>query len=154
MGRTRKDRGKPVIDNTAEFVNQQIMRDLEAKVFYFAQHPDLIDRRLQELDAEWDIERVLETNASVAGIVGLVLAKRNRKWLLLPFAVSSLLLQHAIQGWCPPVEIFRRMGIRTEKEINDERIALKTLRGDFDALNLASEKDIKTKVHSAMNAIR
>jgi hypothetical protein len=42
-----------------------------------------------------------------------------------------LFLQHAVQGWCPPVPIFRRLGIRTQTKIDHERYALKVLRGDI-----------------------
>jgi hypothetical protein len=45
--------------------------------------------------------------------------------------VAAFLFQHAIQGWCPPVPILRRMGFRTASEIEQERQALKALRGDF-----------------------
>ena len=45
--------------------------------------------------------------------------------------VGGFLLQHAVQGWCPPVPVFRRLGVRTQTEIDEERYALKALRGDF-----------------------
>ena len=35
---------------------------------------------------------------------------------------------------CPPVPLFRRIGIRTQSEIELERYALKALRGDFGPL--------------------
>jgi hypothetical protein len=60
----------------------------------------------------------------------------SRKWLLLPVAVGGFLLQHALQGWCPPLIWFRRMGFRTASEIEAERYGLKLLRGDFDNLAL------------------
>jgi hypothetical protein len=41
------------------------------------------------------------------------------------------MVEHVIEGWCPPLAILRRLGFRTSSEINRERIALKTLRGDF-----------------------
>lgn len=50
---------------------------------------------------------------------------------MLPAAVSAFLLQHALQGWCPPVPFFRKRGVRTPAEIAAERNALKLLRGDF-----------------------
>jgi hypothetical protein len=56
----------------------------------------------------------------------------NRKWLALPVLVAGFLLQHAVQGWCPPLEVMRRMGIRTAREIEWERTALRILRGDFE----------------------
>src|SRR5436190_144953 len=47
-------------------------------------------------------------------------------------AVAGFLLQHALQGWCPPMATFRRLGVRTSYEIDYERYALKVLRRDFD----------------------
>lgn len=47
--------------------------------------------------------------------------------------MTGFLFQHAIQGWCPPLPILRRLGFRTAEEINQERYALKALRGDFEA---------------------
>jgi hypothetical protein len=98
-----------------------------------AQGTAAIDRRIAELDREWDIERLLETNASSVVILGCALgAFVSRKFFVLPALVGGFLLQHAIQGWCPPVPLFRRLGVRTEREIDEERFALKALRGDFD----------------------
>ena len=79
------------------------------------------------------MERLLETNASaLAGVgVGLAAATGSRKWLILPGIVLSFLFQHAVQGRCPPVPVFRRLGVRTREEIDRERYALKALRGDF-----------------------
>ena len=93
---------------------------------------DEIGARIADLDREWDIERVLQTNASALAFAGLMLGiTKNQKWLLLPAVVLPFLFLHAIQGWCPPVPLLRRMGIRTRGEIDQERYALKALRGDF-----------------------
>ena len=48
-----------------------------------------------------------------------------------PCSPLPFLLQHAIQGWCRPVPFFRKRGARTMREIDEERFALKALRGDF-----------------------
>lgn len=91
-----------------------------------------LSARIDELEREWDIERVLELNASSLALVGTVLgATVSRKWLLLPGTVLPFLFQHAVQGWCPPVVLFRRLGVRTRKEIELEKYALKALRDDF-----------------------
>ncbi|HET9942578.1 MAG TPA: hypothetical protein VFR05_04515, partial [Terriglobia bacterium] len=60
------------------------------------------------------------------------------------------LLQHAVQGWCPPVPLFRRLGIRTQREIDEERYALKAMRGDFLAANAGSSsaRDVLRAVRS------
>lgn len=93
--------------------------------------PETIEARLRELDREWDIERVLELNASLLALTGVVLGRFvDRRWLYLSMGVTFFLAQHALQGWCPPLPILRRMGIRTCQEIEQERAALKMIRGD------------------------
>lgn len=91
--------------------------------------------RLRELDEEWDVERLLQVNASVLVMLGVVLgAKVDRRLLALPAAVFAFFGQHAVQGWCPPIPVFRRLGVRTNREIARERYALQAMRGDFDDL--------------------
>ncbi len=119
--------------HTDEEVNRRISRGTAVTVQYFAQHKDEIADRLKELDGEWDIERAIEANAAALAFVGVALSVlRGRRWLLLPMAVTGFLFQHAIQGWCPPVPALRRLGFRTTYEIEEERRALKGLRGDFE----------------------
>lgn len=118
--------------NTAEDVNDHIARRTIARIEYYEQHPEQIQERLDELDREWDTERMLESNAATLVVIGTVLgATVSRKWLLLPAAVGGFLLQHGVQGWCPPLPLLRRLGVRTPREIEAERYALKTIRGDF-----------------------
>ncbi|HYD16109.1 MAG TPA: hypothetical protein VEA77_06890 [Hyphomicrobium sp.] len=94
--------------------------------------PAEITRRLRELDEEWDIERAIEANASSLAFLGTALGFFiHPYWLALPALVTAFLFQHAIQGWCPPVPILRRMGFRTANEIERERQALKAVRGDY-----------------------
>ncbi len=110
----------------------RIKRETEKSIAYYAQHLDKIDERLRDLDGEWDIERTLETAASSLTLSGIFLSlTRNKKWLLLSLAVQGFFMQHALQGWCPPLPVLRRFGVRTADEINQERFALKALRGDF-----------------------
>jgi hypothetical protein len=114
-------------------MNQRIYNDIRARLnAYAAEGPEAIERRLRELDHEWDIERMLEANAAVISLIGLGLGTFiHRRWYALPTLVGTFLLQHAVQGWCPPVPVFRRYGFRTATEIGYERYALKALRGDF-----------------------
>ena len=116
-----------VPDHTADAVNDRILEDTARRVLHYAAHRGNIDRRLRQLDSEWDIERLLEANAATVSLVGLLTG-----WHRLSMVVAAFLLQHAVQGWCPPVPLFRRLGVRTAREIELERIALKALRGDFD----------------------
>ena len=122
--------------HTEETINERIRHQTEENVERFRNAgPATIEQRLDELDREWDIERTLEANAAAACLAGLTLgATVDRRWFLFPVVVAGFLLQHALQGWCPPLPIFRRLGIRTSYEIDYERYALKALRGDFDHL--------------------
>ena len=125
--------GDRVRANTVPEVNQRIDEQIERNIrHYSGQTKEEIYRRIQDLDQEWDIERVLEMMASSFSLTGIVLgATVDRKWFLVPTIVISFLLVHAIQGWCPPLPLLRSLGIRTREEIDRERYALKALAGDF-----------------------
>ena len=122
-----------VPQNTAESVNECIRRRTRENVArYSAAGPDAVERRLAELDQEWDIERCVETLAPSFTLLGMTLGLTvSRKWFVLPFVVQAFFLQHALQGWCPPIPLLRRLGVRTQAEIDEEKYALKALRGDF-----------------------
>lgn len=111
---------------------KKIEKDTIGSIRYYAGNTEMIGKRLAELDKEWDIERYLETNASALAFVGILLGYFvTVGWLALPALVTAFLFQHAIQGWCPPLPIFRRLGKRTRHEIEIEKHALKALRGDY-----------------------
>jgi hypothetical protein len=122
-----------VRQHTAPEILERIERNIEASVRFHATQPQrVIDARIEELEQEWDIERWLETNASALALTTALLGLTvHRKWLLLTCGVTGFLLQHAISGWCPPLPILRRQGVRTRSEIDREKFALKILRGDF-----------------------
>ncbi len=132
--------------NAEEEVNRRIQAEIERSVRWHATRPEHIARRLCELDAEWDIERAIEANASTVALAGIVLGTRgSRSWLLLSALVTAFLLQHALQGWCPPVPVLRRLGFRTSREIERERQALKALRGDFAHVDAGAEPSMRAE---------
>jgi hypothetical protein len=93
---------------------------------------ETISLRLQELDREWDIDRVIEAEAASTGLLGLALgALWWRGFLAVPAWVGGALLVHALIGWYPLLPVLRRERLRTAREIARERYALKALRGDF-----------------------
>lgn len=120
--------------NTSDAVNDQIQEATEARIASLRHASNQsLSRRLRELEEEWDIERTLEANAATACLIGVALgATVDRRFFFFPAVIGGFLLQHALQGWCPPLPIFRRLGVRTQREIDDERFALKLLRGDLD----------------------
>jgi hypothetical protein len=112
--------------STAVELTRQIDRETDANILHYANaSPEVIAERVEQLDREWDVERILEVNASTLALTGLALgATVNKKWLILPGIVLPFLLQHALQGWCPPLPVLRRLGIRTRGEIDREKYAL------------------------------
>jgi hypothetical protein len=142
--------------HTADSVNERICRETDETVARLATAgQEAIDRRLAELDEEWDIERYVETMAPTFSLIGLALgATVNKKWLLFPVVIQSFFLQHALQGWCPPIPVLRRLGVRTMDEINEERYALKVLRGDFRQLNDTGRTSVGGSTDDVMEAVR
>jgi hypothetical protein len=103
--------------------------------------PRRIDQRLQELEREWDIERAIELNASSLAFAGITAgALHDKRWLILSALVTGFLFQHAVQGWCPPVPVLRKLGFRTLAEIEQERNALKAIRGDYRQVTRSSSQ--------------
>ncbi len=141
--------------HTAPSISRAIRHDIEDSVVHYARHPERIQHRLRELDQEWDIERAIEANAATLALLGIGLgATVDRRFLILSGAVAAFLLQHAIQGWCPPVPVLRRLGFRTAEEIHEERTALKAVRGDFDDLPDGRGIDPDRGAAAALDAVR
>lgn len=133
MNQRRPFRTKRAARNAGIEADRKIERQTEMRLAYFAERPEEIPRRLAELDAEWDIERALDANAAGLSLLGLTLGlTRGARYFLAPLAASAFLLQQALQGWCPPAALLRRLGFRTAREIERERAGLKALRGDFE----------------------
>jgi hypothetical protein len=129
-------RGDRVREHTSQRVNQRITRSISENVERATRGGrDAIIRRLAELDHEWDIDRALMANFALVGGAayagGLeryaqspLLGKKRKGLLYLVGAQMGFLLLHATIGWCPPVALFRRLGVRTKAEIEVERAAL------------------------------
>ena len=149
----REDR---VRAHTAPEVNARIDDEMRDRLFAYSTCTDAeISARISELDREWDIERYLEIMAPTFALTGLALGfTRDRRWLLLSGGVLSFLVQHAIQGWCPPLALLRRRGVRTRGEIDAERYALKALRGDFSGLPPDAPRNRVTRVDAVLDAVR
>jgi hypothetical protein len=135
------EKGERVRSSTSGSLNQKIDQEIKDNVVHYAaQGAAEIESRIEELDRKWDIERTLELNAGIIALTGAVLALTvSKKWAILPAVVTTFLIQHAVQGWCPPLPLFRRLGIKTRPEMDREKYALKALRGDFKNVNNSEE---------------
>jgi hypothetical protein len=132
-----------VRENTPDKSNRRIDYKIIKNIRKYRDYSENeISVRLEELRKEWDIEKTLEVNASALSVLGIFMAAvSSKKWLILPGVVTAFLLQHGLQGWCPPLPLFRALGIRTRREIDEELYALKLLRGDFNDLTVSSGAD-------------
>lgn len=107
---------------TPRSVNEKIDRQMLQRVEEIsAQGPEAIKGRLQELEKEWDLDKVLMLNFSVLVFAQLLAARKDKRWLWGPIIQTPFMAMHAVLGWCPPSLWFRPMGFRTDKEIQSER---------------------------------
>lgn len=149
----RQDR---VREHTNPAINARIDDAMRDRLFRCSTLSDSeLSARIEALDREWDIERYLEVLAPSFALTGLTLGVlRSRGWFLFSGAVLGFLVQHAVQGWCPPLALLRRLGVRTRREIDEERYALKALRGDFGGLPPDAPRNRVTRVDAVLDAIR
>lgn len=126
-------RGDRARARTAEAVLRRIDDSTEERLRrHAAAEPRAITQRLQELDREWDVDRVITAEAAVTGLAGLALGlAADRRFLGIPAFVGGALILYALRGWYPLLPGLRGAGVRTPREIGRERFALKALRGDF-----------------------
>lgn len=125
--------GDRVREHTPPSVLRRIDRMAEADVdAAVVAGREAILRRLAKLDYEWDVDRALMVNFAVAGgaclATGLLryrstplLAPQRKGFLYLFGAQLGFLLLHGVVGWCPPASLLRRLGFRTQREIEAER---------------------------------
>lgn len=92
-----------------------------------------VDRRLDELACEWTTGRLVKAASGLMLFAGLLPARRSvgKVGMGLLLAAGATLVQYWIcrRSWL--ADVFARCGARSGTEIEDERIALRILRGDF-----------------------
>jgi hypothetical protein len=109
--------------------------------------PQAIEDRLAELDREWTAGRATKATIGVLLVVGLALtAILNPWWLIMPAVGGVFLLQYLFARTSWLGKAFHEMGFRTGAEVDQEKMALKVLRGDFRHLptvhDIESHEDI------------
>ncbi len=127
--RTPKSDG--IRKRTGTKTNQKIDRATQESLDEVAFSPDAMRARLSELEHEWNIDRALMLNFAVLGGVSAAMAigvaqrgGRYGVWAGVFFSQIGFLAHHALRRWCPPMPLFRRLGFRSEREIDAERAGL------------------------------
>ena len=133
---------QPENDNKPQSDNSPVEHDIKENLKNFSgAEYEQIENRIQELEKEWDVERSLGLNAAILAITGTVLGiSVDKRWFAVPIAVAAFTGQYAIQGWNPLFPLFRKFGFRTSREIDQEKYALKALRGDFKRIGQSHNK--------------
>ena len=100
--------------------------------FYGSLGQPALSERLRALEKEPDLETVTTLALAGAGVAGLVFGfLGSRLWRLLWWISLPLLFAHARGKLMAPEDFLKTLGLRTRKEIEEERYALKAMRGDF-----------------------
>lgn len=120
-------------------------RDLECRLAKIADAgPAAIEDRLRQLDWEWTAGRMTKAALGVVILAGFGLtALLGPWWLILPAAASLFLLQYVFSRTSWLGKVFQEMGYRTGAEVEHEKFALRTIRGDF--RHLPTIHDIEEK---------
>jgi len=94
--------------------------------------PQAIEGRLDELEREWTAGRATKAVIGILIVVGFGLtALFNPWWLILPAVGGVFLLQYLFSRTSWLGKVFHEIGFRTGSEVDQEKMALKVLRGDF-----------------------
>ncbi len=110
--------------------------------YYSSLGKDALTDRIAGFDREWDAEKFVNVSLSGLGIFGLVTGLvGSRLGRLILWIATPLLLLHALGKWQAPEGAVRSAGFRPRKEIDEEKYALKALRGDFKGLESAAGGD-------------
>nr|WP_233278266.1 hypothetical protein [Myxococcus stipitatus] len=123
--------------HTPVMVNRRIDQHVEACVRHMATRADRpeMSRYLQRLEREWDLNRAVMVATAALGALGLLLGKKDGgRWRVLSGVAAAALLQHGVFGFGPLSGPLRALGVRTRREIDLEKFAIKALRGDFERI--------------------
>ncbi len=143
--------GTPAQD-MEEQAYQRIRQRTEESVAFYAARLDQIESRLAELEQEWDVDRSMLAQVAGAAVAGGIMSLLfGRKWALPAAIWGAFGLYHAVTGWCACASMMHRAGMRTRCEVEEERTALKALRGDFRDIK-PEEGDCVTRAQRALAA--
>jgi len=110
--------------------------DLECRVRKLAEAgPDAIGERLAHLDHAWTAGRASKAVTGVMIVVGLALGLTvSPWWFVLPAAAGIVLVEYLFTRQSVLGVAFRAMGLPSGADVEQEKLALKALRGDFQHL--------------------
>lgn len=137
---------------TPREVNERIDRETEQNLLTSASADGQVLReKIIAAGYEWSFDRVVEVEAALTGIAGLILGVAiNRRFLAITGFAASMMLVHSLHGWYPLLPVLRRLKVRSQSEIDREYYALKALCGDFDPVD---DADAQRRAAAAWRAV-
>jgi hypothetical protein len=100
--------------------------------FYGTLGSQAVSDRLRALEDEPDVESMATLALAGTGFLALIFGLAgSRLWKIVAWLSLPLIFIHARGRLGAPVEFLKTLGLRTRKEIEEEKYALKALRGDF-----------------------
>jgi hypothetical protein len=122
--------------------------------FYGSLGPQAVADRLKALEDEPELETVATLGMAGIGVLALVFGiLGSRIWRLLAWAALPLIFAHARGRLSAPGEFLKTLGLRSRKEIEEEKYALKALRGDFREVG-ETQAEGTADPASALDAVR
>ncbi|MBV8142100.1 MAG: hypothetical protein JOZ60_08655 [Verrucomicrobia bacterium] len=116
-------------------VGREVNRDTARSIQYYSRRPiQYVTRRIDELEQEIPLEAFVYRGGAALTVVSLallLLGVRHKAVGIVAACIAALQLQYSYQGRSPLIDILRRHGYRSRKEIEVEKYALQALRGDF-----------------------
>lgn len=96
---------------------------------------EAINARLNEIEGEWSAGRATKSILGVCILVGTILALTvNGWWVIVPVVAGLSLFEYMFASTSMLVRLMEGFGFRTRSCIEQEKFALRTLRGDFRTL--------------------
>ncbi|MFW6224259.1 MAG: hypothetical protein ACOC4R_01230 [Bacteroidota bacterium] len=143
-------------ENTGEEINRRIDRYIEDNIRYYAtQAEDIITGRINTLEKEWDVQKLVQAIDSGIGLGSILLGVLgSKKWWFVTTLAAASSGMSAVKGWSPCTMALRRMGFRTRQEIDREKYALKALRGDFNELTKHEPDKVDERIKAAIEATK
>lgn len=109
--------------------------------------PAAINDRLCQLETEWSAGRAAKVALAFVILVGTALtAAFGSWWVILPVVGGLFLFQYAFTRTSWMGNVFREAGFRAGAKIEEEKFALKTLRGDFRHLPTIHDLEAKDDI--------
>lgn len=122
--------------------------------FYGSLGKEGLTERIHSLEEEWDMEKFITVGLSGIGVFGLVMGFfGSRVWRLFSWVSLPLLFLYGQDKWKPSNGALKSLGLRSRKEIDEEKYALKALRGDFQRVDSASGAEGENLARNSSRAL-